>query len=91
MIDPELECRCDRYNNGNFLYKKWCLPGTNIYHNTNGPAIILYYENGNIGREAWCQNGKYHRHDGPAIIFYDINGTIQKEEWWINDVQIKNE
>ena len=65
--DEDLDKRV--YNNVYiFYYKK----GTNIYHRTNGPAVI--YSN---GLKFWYQNGLSHRLDGPADEYAD-----GRKFWW---------
>jgi len=54
-------------------------------HRENGPAMIWYYENGNIEIEEYYINDEYHREDGPAYIRYYKNGNISNERYCIND------
>jgi hypothetical protein len=58
----------------------------NLPHNTNGPATIWYYENGNKFNEEYCINGKRHRNDGPAVICPDGH-----QEWYLNDKEWNGE
>ena len=62
-----------------------------IYHNDNGklhcedgPAITLWYENGQMQTKEYWINGKLHREDGPAAIYWYENGQIIEEQYWIN-------
>lgn len=54
------------------------------YHRTDGPAIITYYESGQISHEYYYLNGQRHRIDGPAYIEYDESGKIKNERHYIN-------
>jgi len=49
-----------------------------------GPAVIYYYENGNIRYKSYWVNGKKHRLEGPAYISYYENGNIRCESYWVN-------
>ena len=57
-------------------------------HRLGGPAIIMYYKNGQIELEHWYQNDEYHSEDCPAVIEYSDNGQIVKEEWYTNGINI---
>ena len=54
----------------------------NYYHREDGPAVILYHENGNIECEEWWYYGKPHRKNGPAITYYYENGNVKAERWY---------
>lgn len=52
-------------------------------HRDNKPAIITYYENGNLQSEAWVRYDNYYRDDNlPAFIRYDDNGNISLSIWY---------
>lgn len=53
-------------------------------HNTNDPARISYYDNGNIDWQEWWNHGRLHRTDGPASIGYYENGNIHWQSWYID-------
>jgi antitoxin component YwqK of YwqJK toxin-antitoxin module len=55
------------------------------YHRTDGPAVIRYYQDGEIRSEEYYVNGQSHRMDGPAYISYYNNGQIKYEEYSINN------
>lgn len=40
----------------------------------NGPAVIVYDENGELKEEFWYKNNLYYREDGPAVVEYYSNG-----------------
>jgi len=54
------------------------------WHREDGPAYIMYYDNGNIKYKEYWFNNILHRLDGPAIIAYDsiINGDILEETYY---------
>lgn len=57
---------------------------------SNGPAQILYYENGVVDCEFYYVNGKRHREDGPALIIYNEDGNVLYEEYWLNGIQYED-
>lgn len=53
------------------------------YHRIDGPALISFYENGDISLQEWYENGLLHRLDGPASVYTDVdNNTV--ELWMVN-------
>lgn len=73
-----------------YLYKEyWIKPeltGEDKYHKTDGPAIIIYHENGLVDSMEWCIDGELHRTDGPAIIEYSNNGDVTSQSWYRHGV-----
>lgn len=64
----------------------------NDKHESDKPATIKYYSNGNVEYKIWCLNGIMHRKDKPARIKYYINGRIKsKEYYWHNKLYNDNE
>jgi hypothetical protein len=59
----------------------------NRFHRESGPAVIYFYENGNIKYEGYYLNGKQHREDGPALIQYNHNRNIICEEYHLNNIE----
>lgn len=61
--------------------------GINSFDRENGPAYIVFYENGQRQFESWYRNGKNHR-DGnyPTETFYYSNGEIEMENYYHNGV-----
>jgi antitoxin component YwqK of YwqJK toxin-antitoxin module len=53
-------------------------------HREDGPAVLNWYENGNVMREHYCIEGKLHREDGPAQRYYYEDGSIKWEAWCVN-------
>jgi hypothetical protein len=53
-------------------------------HRVCGPAIVLYYKNGNIKHEIWYKYNRMHRIDGPAFISYYDNGVMYEKQWYEN-------
>jgi len=54
------------------------------YHREDGPALIKYYDNGNIEYEEYWINNIRHRLDGPAYIEYDETGKAKYQDYYIN-------
>ena len=54
-------------------------------HRLDGPACIVYYENGNKWYEYYYLNGKRHNENGPAQIFYYPNGNKKYEYYHLNN------
>ena len=78
-----------KYNKDGIVKEIKYLNGKKELHNNNGPALVMYYENGNIKSKYWYQNGKLHREcegaDLPVSVGYYENGNISCEEWYQND------
>ena len=85
-----IEKQTTKYLDGSWV-ERYYIKGTNKLHREDGPAIIHYYENGNIEEEYYFINGKSHREDGPADIWYDKNGNIQSEWYYINNKEVTKE
>lgn len=65
---------------------KWMIVDKNgelVLHNSaDKPALIQYYENGEIMLESWFHLGKVHREaDKPAEIYYFRESEIEKKLW----------
>ena len=80
----------DKYD-CNIGSKYYCKKGTNIIHNSYGPAVI--WKNGS--KEYHIEN-KIHRLDGPAIIYsncdveYCINNKfLSKEQFEVHPERLK--
>ena len=56
----------------------------NRRHREDGPAIIIYLENGTIIKEEWYKNDLLSRENGPAHIAYYENGNKETEGWYKN-------
>lgn len=58
-----------------FLYAK---------HRENRPALIAYYESGNVSLESWYKNGEFFREDDkPATVqYFDCKEKIISKELW---------
>jgi len=78
------------YSGTKKIYREWYkLNGKR--HREDGPAVIYYYENGNIKIEYYYINGNSHRENGPADIWYYENGSIKCEYYFINGKQLTKE
>ena len=64
---------------GHLQYETWKL--NDLFHRTDGPAIIYYRPDGTVEYEQWCLHGKLHRADGPAYTSYWPDGTVRYEQW----------
>jgi len=66
-------------------------------HRLDGPANILYYENGDVNIAEYFIEGYLHRDYtvGPAIIVYDTNGIPVSWEYWnrgiVHDIKIEDD
>ena len=72
------------YNNGYSIELRW-KNKNNELHNENGPAIVKYYQNGNLLNKQWLINDKFHNENGPAVIGYHENGNVKYKSWYVND------
>ena len=80
----------DKYD-CNIGSKYYCKKGTNIIHNSYGPAVIW-----KDGTKFYYINNKLHKLDGPAIIWpdgyteYCINGEyLSKEQFEMHPERLK--
>jgi antitoxin component YwqK of YwqJK toxin-antitoxin module len=53
-------------------------------HNDNGPAYIIYFNNGNVKRKTYYKNGLEHNENGPSTIEYYENRNIRYVSYQIN-------
>ncbi len=67
------------YNSHDFLH----LYDSFYFHNEEGPAHIVFYENGNTKFETYYVNGYKHRTDGPAEILYYESGNKWQEKYYV--------
>jgi hypothetical protein len=58
-------------------------------HRTDGPANVIYYDNGNVRFEIWCIDGLGHRINEAAMVIYREDGTILEKRWYRYDKMIK--
>ncbi len=56
----------------------------NQLHRTDGPAVVCYYENGQVQRESYYLDDKLHRTDGPSDVWYFKNGQVSSEHYHFN-------
>lgn len=70
-----------RYNDSTVGIEYW-KNDADKYHRENGPAIIDYYDTGEIHMEQWYINDSIHRDNAPAIIKYDKKGHKIGYMWW---------
>jgi len=75
------------YDNNNLKKVTFYEDSKDYWNRYDGPAVVEYYENGNVKCESWFLDNKLNRFDGPAKTFYDIHGRIVKEEYFVKGVQ----
>ena len=71
------------YDNGKTKSIKHFLNG-HLHRDKNQPAVIEYFEGGNIKKEMYYLNGVLHNEDGLAIKEYNEKGRIISEKYYIN-------
>lgn len=54
---------------------------TGVLHRADGPAKILYGNDGQVLFEEWYKNGILHRTDGPAQRSFYMDGSLKSEKW----------
>lgn len=64
--------------------KRYVLPGTEILHSDNGPALIRYHANGVVWEEEYHREGVRHCDSGPAWISWSPEGFRQWEAYYQN-------
>lgn len=76
------------YSTGVIASEEWDDEEGDFDRSDDNPAIIHYYENGNVKSEEWFSNGNEHRdHGSPAKIVYHKNGTVVREEYYVHGLQ----
>ena len=50
-------------------------------HNTEGPALIKYYDNDQPKSEFYHFNGIFMNTDGPVFVSYYEDGTLKNRQW----------
>ena len=55
-----------------------------LYHNPDGPAIITFYQDGQLRLEAYYNYGKEHNTQGPATLEYYEDGQLYSKMYYIN-------
>lgn len=56
-------------------------------HNEDGPAVILFRDDGSVLAEYYHVNGDLHRTDGPAILMYNTLGKSVCCWYYINGLE----
>lgn len=94
LFNNEGDEEATQYNeNGAKISQEWLHRNRQfqmLLHKNDGPARMLFYENGHPRSEEWMLNGRLHREDGPAITKFDENGVI-REQCWYNDGELENQ
>lgn len=57
-------------------------------HNLNGPAVIEYYDNGDLWAEWYYVEGFLHKENGPAVITYSEQKEIIESVYFLNGQEI---
>lgn len=63
---------------------RFYLQGTNKTHNIDAPAIITYYESGNLKREEYYRNGLRHNASAPAVVEYNEDGSVIIQYYYLH-------
>ena len=88
LKEEALEIIRDYYSNGKIRCEEYFLINSRKRYRIDGPAYILYYDDGNVEFEGYFINSQLHREDGPARIWYYQNGKIEHTEYWIDGYEI---
>lgn len=74
------------------LYRSYEIAYTlnGLYHNPNGPAIILVVNDG-TRQLTWCKHGRQHRTDGPSFMSSETNGKEYSKEYSLEDNPLTEE
>ena len=79
MSNTEVE----HYENGNI--KTIVVKDDNgRFHNSSGPAVQKWYENGQEDYRSYCVEGKRHNPSGPATQGWYENGQEQFRAYWMD-------
>lgn len=70
------------FTTNGYLHKIWT-NNNGDYHRVDGPAYIVYHENGGLASEEYFINGNIHRKDGPAFISYREDGKVANYIYYI--------
>ena len=69
------------YEHSGFKIVKWVVKTKT--HRKNGPALLIYYPNGNLYYKEFYIRDKCHKETGPASIKYDSYGKIVDKCWFL--------
>ena len=74
------------YTSGQLLEEGYYITvnGEELLHREDGPAYIMYYEDGTKGREQYFVYGDFHREDGPAATIWFEDGKLSAEKYFVN-------
>lgn len=94
MSNEPVERRTWYFNNAVYT-STWILPtleangnpSSHKKHHDTKPACREWYDNGQIAKEEWCQNGLRHREGKPAITTWYPNGTLSCVKWYQNGLE----
>ena len=56
------------------------------FHNTEGPAVHIWYEDGQEVYRAYYVKGKTHNTEGPAFQYWYENGQEWTRGYYVNDI-----
>lgn len=66
-------------------YEKWII--NDKTHRLNKPAVLYYYDNGQLKFETYYEDGKCHRVNGPALIIYNKDGSVKSQNYFYHGVK----
>lgn len=84
MIEPDF-IYIETRNEDDVLIKESWRNGE-LLHNTNGPAQIHYYPDGEEHAILYMLLERFHNENGPAIIIYRSDGSLNGEYFAINGI-----
>ena len=78
------------YPNGK-LHRLVLMNDASEFHCDDGPALICYYDTGDLKLKKWYVNGVSHCDYGPAEIAYRIDGSVMYEEYFLHGQIVEKE
>ena len=80
-----------KYLGTDIILKETYKKPNGLLHREDGPAVIVYYENGNIKSEEYYIDGERHREDGPTQISYYSDGLISEVSYFLNGIRHRDQ
>lgn len=76
-----------KWPNCNLKKKYWYKNNRGGYHRKDGPAVLMWHENGEKKYESWIIDGtNYNRKGGPSVTEWRDDGTKKYEGWYKNGI-----
>lgn len=84
-VDPETNQPSDKLSEIKTMKTPFDDQKKSVLHSLNdNPALIQFYENGDIKCKQWFTDGILNRPDKTAYIFYYENGSKESQQWFKN-------